>query len=104
MKPENWQPGGIDAIATGTEDGKRIVIKAVNYQGNKNILLVRLQGSRLPANATIKTYTVSAALQDEASLKEPEKIKPTESSMPYSRDMTIELSPYAVTILEIQAE
>lgn len=103
-KPDNWQPGGVDAIATGTEDGKRMVIKAVNYDGNNNILLVRLQGSRLPVNAAVKTYTVSAGLYDAASLEEPEKIKPTESPMPYARDLTIELPPYAVSVVEIVAE
>lgn len=104
MKPEDWQAGGIDAIATGSDDGKRIVIKAVNYQGNDNILLVRLQGSRVGDNGTIKTYTVSAGLNDEASLKDPDKIKPTEGSMPYSRDLTITLPPYTVSVLEIQTE
>ena len=33
MKPEDWTPGTVDAIATGSEDGRRIVIKAVNYAG-----------------------------------------------------------------------
>jgi len=103
-KPEDWQAGGIDAIATASEDGKRIVIKAVNYQGSKNILLVRLDGSKLPADATIKTYTVSAGLNDEASLKEPDKIKPMEGTMTYARDLTIELAPYAVTVLEIEGK
>ena len=32
MKPEDWQPGTVDAIATASADGRRIVIKAVNYQ------------------------------------------------------------------------
>jgi alpha-N-arabinofuranosidase len=91
-KPDNWQPGGIDAIATGTEDGKRIVIKAVNYESKNNILLVRLQG----------TYTVSAGLHDAASLTEPEKIKPMEGAMPYTPDLTVELPPYAVCVVEIQ--
>ena len=30
-KPEDWLPGSIDAIATASADGRRIVIKAVNY-------------------------------------------------------------------------
>ena len=32
MKPEDWLPGTVDAIATASADGRRIVIKAVNYE------------------------------------------------------------------------
>ena len=32
MKPEDWRPGTVDAIATASADGRRIVIKAVNYE------------------------------------------------------------------------
>ena len=32
MKPEDWMPGTVDAIATASADGRRIVIKAVNYE------------------------------------------------------------------------
>ena len=46
MKPEDWQPGTVDAIATGSADGRRIVIKAVNYEAERNTLLVRLPGRR----------------------------------------------------------
>ena len=35
MKPEGWQPGTIDAIATASADGRRIVVKAVNYAGQR---------------------------------------------------------------------
>ena len=51
MKPEGWQPGTVDAIATASADGRRIVIKAVNYSAGANTLLVHLQGSRVPAAA-----------------------------------------------------
>ncbi len=44
MKPEDWRPGSVDAIATRSADGRRIVIKAVNYEGQRNTLYVRLQG------------------------------------------------------------
>ena len=54
MKPEDWKPDTLDAIATGSADGKRIVIKAVNYERHHNTLLTRLQGATVPANATVK--------------------------------------------------
>ena len=78
MKPEGWQPGTVDAIATASADGRRIVIKAVNYSGGANTLLVHLQGSRVPAAATVTVYTISAGLHDTASLEQPDRIAPVE--------------------------
>ncbi|MES1194619.1 MAG: alpha-N-arabinofuranosidase, partial [Opitutus sp.] len=49
MKPEDWTADTVDAIATGSADGRRIVLKAVNYDSKPNTLLVRLQGAQVPA-------------------------------------------------------
>ena len=103
-KPEDWKPGTVDAIATGSEDNRNIIIKAVNYESYKNILLVRLQGSTVPENATIRKYTIQAGENDAASLEEPDKIKPVESILLYSKDMAIEMDPYSVVLVEIIAE
>lgn len=104
MKPEGWRPGTVDAIAAGSADGKRIVIKAVNYEGENNLLLARLAGSSVPANAQVKVYTLKAGLMDYASLESPDKIKPVETTMPYARDLTLDLAPYSVTVVEITAQ
>ena len=104
MIPQGWQPGTVDAIATGSADGKRIVIKAVNYQSSPNILLARLQGSSVPVNAQVKVYTVKAGLTDSPSLENPGRIEPAETTMPYARDLTINLDPYSVTVIEIVAQ
>ena len=103
FKPEDWRPGTVDAIATGSADGKRIVIKAVNYLGINNILITRIQGSKAPNNATVKIYTVQSGKEEKASLEEPDKIKPVESTLPYEKDMKIELPPYSVIVVEINA-
>lgn len=103
MKPQAWRPGTVDAIATSSVDGRRIVVKAVNYEGQPNTLLVRMQGSTLPEKASVKTYTLSAGLTDAASIERPDKISPVESTLPYSRNLTIELPPYAVSVIEIIA-
>ncbi|MBN2590681.1 MAG: hypothetical protein JXA96_12530 [Sedimentisphaerales bacterium] len=104
MIPENWEPGTVDTIATGSEDGKRIVVKAVNYEETANTLLIRLQGKNLPEKANVKVYSVSAGLNDMCSLEEPDKIKPVESEIPYSKDLAVEMKPYSVVVVEIQAE
>ena len=103
-KPEDWKSGTVDAIAAGSEDNRKIIIKAVNYESYKNILLVRLQGSTVPKNATIRKYTIQAGENDAASLEEPDKIKPVESILSYSKDMTIEMDPYSVVLVEIISE
>ena len=104
MKPEGWQPGTVDAIATASADGRRIVIKAVNYRGNANTLLVHLQGSRVPAAAAVTVHTISAGLRDTASLEQPDRIKPVQRTQEYSRDLTIDLAPYTVSVVEISAK
>ncbi|MEJ2006849.1 MAG: alpha-L-arabinofuranosidase C-terminal domain-containing protein [Acidobacteriota bacterium] len=104
MIPQGWQAGTVDAIATGSADGRQIVIKAVNYEGSPNILLTRLQGSSVPANAQVKVYTLKAGLMNAASLENPDKIEPVETTMPYAHDLTIDLAPYSVTVIEIVAK
>jgi alpha-N-arabinofuranosidase len=101
MKPEGWQPGTVDAIATASADGRRIVVKAVNYSGVPNALLVHLQGSRVPASAAVTVYTITAGLHDAASLEQPDRIKTVERSHDYSPDLTIDLAPYSVAVVEI---
>ncbi len=102
MKPEDWKPGSMDAIASCSADRKHIIIKAVNYEGNKNTLLVRLQGSSVSDNAYVKVFTIKAGLSDKASIEEPEKIKALESTMPFSKDMALEIDPWSVVVYEIE--
>jgi alpha-N-arabinofuranosidase len=104
MKPEGWQPGTVDAIATASADGRRIVVKAVNYSGRQSPLLVHLQGSRVPAAATVIVYTVTAGLHDAASLEAPDRIKPIEHAVEYGPDVTIDLQPYTVAVIEISTK
>ena len=103
MKPEGWRPGTVDAIATTSADGRRIVVKAVNYSGSANALLVHLQGSRVPAAAAVTVYTITAPLRDAASLEQPDRIKPVVRRREYSHDLTIDLEPYTVALIEIAA-
>jgi len=77
------------------------VTKAVNYSAGANTMLVHLQGSRVPAAATVNLYTVTAGLGDAASLEEPDRIRPVERTLEYSRDLTIDLQPYTVAVIEI---
>ncbi len=102
-KPEVWQAGTVDAIATASADGRRIVIKAVNYDASRHTLLARLQGSRVRAGATVTVHSISAAPTDAASLAAPDTITPVARSMPWSRDLTIELAPYSVAVVAITA-
>ena len=103
MKPEGWTPNTVDAIATSTADGRRLVVKAVNYDGSRHTLLTRVQGSRAPASATVKVVTLTAGLDEANSLAEPEKLRRVEATKPYTRDMAFDLPPYTVAVIEIRA-
>ena len=104
MRPDDWQPGTVDAIATGSADGRRIVIKAVNYGGERNALLVRLQGSAVPEKAVARLHTISAGLKDSASLERPDVIAPVSRTLDYAKDLTVDLEPLTVAVVEIRAE
>jgi alpha-N-arabinofuranosidase len=101
MKPEDWNGGTIDAIATKTTDGKRIVIKAVNYSGIANTLLVRLKGLAIPEHADVKIYTLRAALNDAPSMEHPDAIKSNEVTKPFSKDLSFKMAPYSVLVAEV---
>jgi alpha-N-arabinofuranosidase len=104
MRPEDWQPGVIDAIATAGAGGRRIVVKAVNYAPRRNTLLVRLQGSGAPEKAVARLHTISAELTDSASLEHPDAIAPATRTVNYAKDLALDLDPYTVAVLEIRAE
>jgi alpha-L-arabinofuranosidase len=104
MKPEGWEPGAVDAIATASADGRRIVIKAVNYRGERNTLLVRLQGAGVPEKAVARLHTIAAPLTAVASLEHPNAIAGVSRTIDYSKDMSIELAPYSVAVVEIRKE
>jgi alpha-N-arabinofuranosidase len=104
MKPEEWQQGTVDAIATASADGRRIVIKAVNYEGTRNTLLARLQGARAPEKATARLHTITAGLTEAASIERPDAIRLVSRPIDYVKDLAVELEPYAVAVLEIRAE
>jgi alpha-L-arabinofuranosidase len=102
--PEEWAPGSADAIAAMSTDGRRIVIKAVNYSYHRNALLVRLQGSKIPTRATATLHTISAGLTESASIEHPDAIAPTSRKIEYSMNFSVDLEPYTVAVLEIRAE
>jgi len=104
MRPEDWMPGTIDAIATGSADGRRIVIKAVNYAAERNALLVRLQGAGIPQKAVATLHTVRAGLNDAASIEHPDAIAPSSRPLNYAKDLTLDMDPYSVAVLDIRAE
>jgi alpha-N-arabinofuranosidase len=104
MRPEDWRPGTIDAIATGSADGRRIVIKAVNYEAERNTLLVRLQGTGVPEKAVARLHTMSAAPTDSASLEHPDAIAPVSRTLNYAKEFTVDLGRHTVAVMEILAE
>jgi alpha-L-arabinofuranosidase len=78
-----------------------VIIKAVNYKGVSNTLLVRLQGSSVSAGTTVKTYTLRAGLDDAPSLEHPDAIKPVEKIVSFAKDMSFKMEPYSVLMIEV---
>jgi alpha-N-arabinofuranosidase len=103
MKPEGWTPGTIDAIATASADGRRIVIKAVNYAAGPNTLLVKLTGALVPEKAAATLHTITAAAKATASLERPDMIAPVTRRIDYTKNLTLDLAPFTVIVLEIRS-
>ncbi len=101
--PAGWTPGSVDAVATADREGKRIVIKAVNYLGTPAEVLVRLQGSHAPQAATAQLHTLSAGLMTMPSMEQPGAIALETRPFVYAKELTIPLQPYSVAVLEIQS-
>ena len=64
---------GINAVATKSDDGKRLTLKAVNPTGEKKEVVLTIAGFE-PQNASLEI--VEAALSDRNTLEEPNKIAP----------------------------
>ena len=91
------------SVVDGLFAEQSFVVKAVNYSGMPNALLVHLQGSRVPAAATVTVYTITAGLHDAASLDQPDRIRSVQRTLDYRPDLTIDLDPYTVAVVEISA-
>ena len=102
--PTEWKQGTMDAIATASVDGKRVVIKAVNYSAMSNALLVRLRGQSLPQQADVQLYTIAAKQNATASVEHPDIFAPASRSMEYVADLSIAMDPYSVALLEIRGK
>ena len=105
MKPEGWQPGTVDAIATASADGRRIVIKAVNYSGCREHPPCPSPGIAQPAqrnrHGTIRSPRTCTTPRR---LEQPDRIKAGGADRSqYRPDLTIDLEPYTVAVVEIVA-
>ena len=65
---------------------------------------MRFQGAAFPEGLAAKLHTISAGLTDSASLEHPDAIFPCESPLNYAKDFSVDLEPYTVAVVEIQAE
>ena len=101
MKPEGWTPGTLDAIATASAGG-RFVIKAVNYTSRPNTLLVKFTGAGAPEKAAATLHTITAAPETKASIEQPAIIATVARPFNYAKDLTIDLAPHTVAVLEIR--
>jgi len=102
--PAEWQQGTMDAIATASSDGKRVVLKAVNYSAQTNTLLVRLQGKSLPQRASVKVHAIAAQPNAMASLESPDVFLPVSRSIEFASTFSVPMDAYSVAVIEILGE
>ena len=102
MKPEDWTPNTVDAIATASSDGKRLVIKTVNYSSDSQSLITRIQGLKVPESGMVKTYTIKGNPMDKASIELPDVFPVIEANIAYKKNLDISLPPYSVMVIEIK--
>ena len=100
--PTEWQQGVMDAIATASSDGRRVVLKAVNYSSTANKLMVRLQGETLPQRANVMMHTIAAQPNTEASFENLEVFRPLTKPLEYARTFYVVMEPYSVAVIEIR--
>ena len=65
---------------------------------------MRLQGAGAPDKAVARFHTLSAGLKDFASIENPDAIIPVSRTLVYAKDLTVDLDPHTVAVLEIRAE
>jgi alpha-N-arabinofuranosidase len=102
--PAGWQQQSMDAIATSSADGRRMVIKAVNYDAKPNTLLVRLKGKSLPDQARMKLITIAAQQNAMASFEHSDVFEPVSKSLEYASNFSVDMAPYSIAVVQILAE
>jgi alpha-N-arabinofuranosidase len=78
------------------------VIK-VNYADGSNTLLVKLTGAGVPEKAVTTLHTITASAKTTASLERPNIIAPVTRRIDYTKDLTLDLEPFTVMVIEIRS-
>jgi alpha-N-arabinofuranosidase len=62
-----------------------------------------LKGKAAPLKASATIHTITAGLNTEASLEQPDAIAVASKPMTYANEFAIDLEPYTVAVVEIRA-
>ena len=103
MKPEGWQPGTVDAIATASADGRRIVVKAVNYSGNTEHAAHPSAGFARAGGRHSDGVHGHRRASRRGVARPARSDQAGRADVDYRPDLTIDLQPYTVAVIEIQA-
>lgn len=91
----------LDAMATLSDDGRKLTVTVVNEGGNPVETALDLS-AHLRGHATATRYTLAAegpfAVNDEA---RPDHVKPTESSMEVELETWVEFPAWSLTVIEV---
>ncbi len=94
--------GPLNAVATRSEDGKRLVLKVVNPTERTVAATVSLGGGFRPVEAA--QWVVRAGLEERNTLEAPDRIAPTESPLAVEgSEFEHDFPAYSVTVIELRA-
>ena len=80
------------------------MIKAVNYEAEAEHPARATPGRRRSREGCRDAAHDRAGLTDSASLEHPNAIAPVSRTLNYAKDLTVDLDPYTVAVVEIRAE
>lgn len=90
------ESGKLDATATRSKDGKRVVLHVANT-GNQPIV-TKLDIKGLNNIKKVNSITLSGGLKDRNTPEEPEKFIPVKKEMKAAANQTYEIAPYSYTV------
>ncbi|MGQ9520937.1 MAG: alpha-L-arabinofuranosidase C-terminal domain-containing protein, partial [Candidatus Fervidibacter sp.] len=92
----------VDASATLSDDGKTLHIALINRHPESD-LTVQLNIQNFTPKPTVQMWRLwSEHFLDTNTFDEPEKVKPTEQTVPLSDALTLKLSRHSVTVLRLE--
>ena len=86
-----------------------LLSRAAAATGEPRVAVLLVDTDRIMASIDKRIYGhflehIKAGLMDSASLEHPDAITPVSRTLNYAKDLTVDVDPYTVAVIEIRAE